>query len=424
MIYISVPTPTKTTGIGKGKAADLKWIESAARMIGTEIKEGHKIIIEKSTVPVKCSSAIKTILAAQKTEATFSILSNPEFLAEGTAIQDLMTPDRVLIGSSPDPKGIESRDVLVDMYATWVPRERIITTNLWSSELSKLVSNAMLAQRVSSINAISAVCEATGANVKEVSRAIGYDSRIGPKFLKASVGFGGSCFQKDILNLVYLASQLSLPEVAAYWENVIKLNDWQRKRFTQKMIQTMFDTVSNKKIAILGFAFKEDTGDTRESSAIPVCCTLLEEGANLKIYDPKVPKQQILDDLTAHGCGDKLKQVVIEDSALSAIEGAHSIAALTQWSEFIDLDWKLIATKVMRPRLLFDGRNFLPHEELHALGFNVFSIGRPPLRTKAHPTSAGVAGFPFEPAKLSATVRLLSEDTGSGKSTPRNTSPR
>ena len=393
-------------------------------MIGTEVTEGHKIIVEKSTVPVKCSSAIKTILTAQKSSATFSILSNPEFLAEGTAIKDLMSPDRVLVGASPDPKGIESLNTLVDMYANWVPRDKIITTNLWSSELSKLVSNAMLAQRVSSINAISAVCEATGANVKEVSRAIGYDSRIGPKFLKASVGFGGSCFQKDILNLVYLATQLGLPEVAAYWESVIKINDWQRRRFTQKMIQTMFDTVSNKQIAILGFAFKEDTGDTRESSAIPVCCTLLEEGANLEIYDPKVPKQQIFDDLTAHGCGDKLSQVTVRSSALEAIDGAHSIAVLTQWSEFIDLDWELIVTKIKRPQLLFDGRNFLPHENLHALGFNVFSIGRPPLRTKTHPTSAGVAGFPFEPAKLSATVKLLNEDTGSGKSTPRGVSPR
>ena len=290
VIFISVNTPTKSYGKGKGRAADLKYIELAARRIAEVCTTGNKIIVEKSTVPVRCSVAIKAILNAckEKSTATFQILSNPEFLAEGTATDDLQSPDRVLIGGDSDEAGQRAVKTLVDLYSQWVPRERIITTNLWSSELSKLTANAFLAQRISSINSISAVCEATGADVDEVANAIGRDSRIGPKFLKASVGFGGSCFQKDILNLVYLSQQLGLDEVAHYWQGVVDINEYQRRRFAHKMISSMFDTVSGKKIAILGFAFKKDTGDTRETSAISICTTLLEEGAKLHIYDPKV----------------------------------------------------------------------------------------------------------------------------------------
>ena len=290
IIFISVNTPTKTYGMGKGRAADLKFIESAARRIAEVVKTGSKIIVEKSTVPVRCSVAIRTILGAcsEESGANFQILSNPEFLAEGTAMKDLNNPDRVLIGGGDDEAGQAAVEKLASVYRSWVPDSQIIRTNLWSSELSKLVANAFLAQRISSINAISAVCEATGADVSEVARAVGKDTRIGPKFLQASVGFGGSCFQKDILNLVYLSECLGLEEVAQYWKSVIDINEYQKRRFAQKMIQTMFDTVSGKKIAILGFAFKKDTGDTRETCAISICATLIEEGAFVHIYDPKV----------------------------------------------------------------------------------------------------------------------------------------
>ena len=270
LIFVSVGTPTKSYGIGAGRAADLRYIESAARLIA-EVSEGHKIIVEKSTIPVKTASAIKSILAANSPDGSkFQVLSNPEFLAEGTAIADLENPDRILIGGEITPEGNAAVEALVSVYANWVPRERIITTNLWSSELSKLVANAFLAQRISSINSISALCEATGADVDEVARAIGTDSRIGPKFLKASVGFGGSCFQKDILNLVYLCESFGLPEVAAYWNHVIRINDWQKSRFVEKIVRTLFNTVSGKRVAILGFAFKKDTNYNRESAAIHI----------------------------------------------------------------------------------------------------------------------------------------------------------
>ncbi|MFN9961581.1 MAG: nucleotide sugar dehydrogenase, partial [Planctomycetota bacterium] len=292
MIFIAVNTPTKTFGTGAGKAANLEFIEKCARQIGA-VSTGHKIVVEKSTLPVRTAEAVKNILSHSTGNATFDILSNPEFLAEGTAIEDLLNPDRILIGG----ESVTAVQSLVDVYANWVPRERLLTTNLWSSELSKLTANAFLAQRVSSINAISALCEATGADVDEVAAAIGTDSRIGPKFLKASVGFGGSCFQKDILNLVYLCEHFGLREVAAYWEQVVRLNDYQKRRFVQRMVRTMFNTVSDKRIAVWGFAFKKDTNDTRESAAIYVCRDLLEERAKLSIYDPRVSETQIRTEL-------------------------------------------------------------------------------------------------------------------------------
>jgi UDPglucose 6-dehydrogenase len=280
MIFICVNTPTKTFGIGAGRAANLEYVEKCARLIAS-VSHGHKIVVEKSTLPVRTAEAVKRILSTSGNGGTFDVLSNPEFLAEGSAIEDLLSPDRVLIGGE-SPVAIQS---LVNVYARWVPRDRILTTNVWSSELSKLAANAFLAQRVSSINAISALCEATGADVDEVARAIGTDSRIGKKFLKASVGFGGSCFQKDILNLVYLCEHFGLKEVADYWEQVVVMNDYQKRRFAQNIVRTMFNTVSDKKIALWGWAFKKDTNDTRESAAIYVCRDLLHERARLAIYD-------------------------------------------------------------------------------------------------------------------------------------------
>jgi len=385
IIFISVNTPTKTYGVGKGRAADLKYIEMVARRIAELTVSGHKIIVEKSTVPVRCCSAIRKIVSSVGTQATFSILSNPEFLAEGTAISDLFNPDRVLIGGEDDEVGQAAIQKLVDVYSHWVPRERIITTSVWSSELSKLAANAFLAQRISSINAISAICEETGADVDEVSRAIGADGRLGPKFLKASVGFGGSCFQKDILNLVYLCECLNLPEVAHYWNEVVKMNDYQRKRFSENIVKTMFDTVSDKLIAILGFAFKKDTGDTRESSAINVCGALLEECANLRIYDPKVPANQIQDDLEYIGCSsDKIKRLVtLQSSAAEACRGAHALCVMTEWDEFKTLDFQAIYDSMKKPAFVFDGRLILNHEQLRSIGFEVFCIGKARVRVES-----------------------------------------
>jgi UDPglucose 6-dehydrogenase len=384
IIFISVNTPTKTSGVGKGRAADLKWIESCARRISQIVTSGHKIVVEKSTVPVRCSVAVRKILSSTKgtSAATFSILSNPEFLAEGTAIADLMNPDRVLIGSETNPQGEKAAQALSAIYERWVPKERILTTNLWSSELSKLTANAMLAQRISSINAISALCEVTGADVDEVARAVGADSRLGSKFLKASVGFGGSCFQKDVLNLVYLCESLNLQPVADYWAQVIEMNNWQRRRFAEKIVHTMFDTVSNKRFAILGFAFKKDTGDTRESSAIDVCAHLLEEGAHLYIYDPKVKKAQIIEDLEYFIEDPKVRATIqtnvhFPTSAIEAADGAHALLTLTEWDEFKTLDYKLIYEKMVKPAFVFDGRLILDCPELRRIGFEVFCIGKP-----------------------------------------------
>ena len=372
IIFVSVGTPTKTYGVGAGRAADLKYIEAAARMIA-EVAEGPKIIVEKSTIPVKTAEAMLTILRSNSKNGTFQVLSNPEFLAEGTAIEDLNNPDRVLIGGEQTPEGLAAIEKIVAIYARWIPRDRILTTNLWSSELSKLVANAFLAQRISSINSISALCEATGADVDEVGRAIGKDSRIGPKFLKASVGYGGSCFQKDILNLTYLCQHFGLPEVAAYWESVVKINDWQKSRFSGRIVRDLFNTVSGKHIGILGFAFKKDTNDTRETAAIAVCRDLLAEGAKAYVYDPQVGEEQIRADVLGMGTNPNL---IVVKTALEACDGAHAVAILTEWDEFKDLDFKKIYDGMLKPAFIFDGRNILPHAKLKEIGFRVFAIGK------------------------------------------------
>jgi UDPglucose 6-dehydrogenase len=373
IIFVSVGTPTKTYGIGAGRAADLKYIESAARMIAEEA-QGAKIIVEKSTIPVKTAEAMMTILRSNSKSGTFQVLSNPEFLAEGTAIEDLNNPDRVLIGGEQTPEGLAAIEKVVSIYARWIPREKILTTNLWSSELSKLVANAFLAQRISSINSISALCEATGADVDEVARAIGKDSRIGPKFLKASVGYGGSCFQKDILNLTYLCQHFGLPEVAAYWESVVKINDWQKARFSGRIVKDLFNTVNGKHIGILGFAFKKDTNDTRETAAISVCRDLLAEGAKVCVYDPQVGEEQIRHDVLGEGSNPNL---IVVKTAQEACQGAHAVAVLTEWDEFKELDFQKIHDGMLKPAFLFDGRNILPHAKLREIGFRLFAIGKP-----------------------------------------------
>ncbi|WP_409151828.1 nucleotide sugar dehydrogenase [Sphingobacterium sp. BS-2] len=373
MIFISVNTPTKTYGKGKGQAADLKYIELCARQIAA-VAKNDKIVVEKSTLPVRTAAALKSILDNTGNGVNFHILSNPEFLAEGTAIMDLHNPDRVLIGGENE----EAIQTLADIYAAWVPTDKIITTNLWSSELSKLVANAFLAQRVSSINAISELCEVTGANVDEVSNAIGKDSRIGSKFLKSSVGFGGSCFQKDILNLVYIARSYNLFKVADYWEQVIIMNDHQKSRFAEKIIQTMYNTVNGKKIAFLGWAFKKDTNDTRESAAIYVADHLLEEEANIVVYDPKVSAEQIYKDLDYLGTRspeDNRRLVKVENDPYAAMNNAHSIALLTEWDEFRDYDWLRIKENMKKPSFIFDGRKILENLKLDKFGFNYYSIG-------------------------------------------------
>jgi UDPglucose 6-dehydrogenase len=377
IIFVSVGTPTKTYGAGAGRAADLRFIELAARTIA-EVSDGPKIVVEKSTIPVKTAEALKTVLEANSPNGKFQILSNPEFLAEGTAIADLEKPDRILIGGESTPGGQAAIETLVSIYARWIPRERILTTNLWSSELSKLVANAFLAQRISSINAVSALCERTGADVDEVARAIGTDSRIGPKFLKASVGFGGSCFQKDVLNLTYLCEHFGLPEVAAYWDQVIKMNDWQKTRFARHIVQTLFNTVSGKKIAVFGFAFKKDTNDTRESAAIYVVRDLVLEQANVVVHDPQVPLSKIREELTYLGVPTETldRHLSFSTDALTAADRAHGIAILTEWEQFRQLDWQQIQGKMFKPAFLFDGRNILDHATLRQIGFRVYAIGK------------------------------------------------
>lgn len=381
MIFISVNTPTKLTGIGAGRAANIKNCELCARKIA-EVATSNKIVVEKSTVPVRTADAVKRVLASASTHK-FQVLSNPEFLAEGTAINDLLHPARVLIGGEQTPDGLQAISKLVDVYANWVPREQILTTNLWSSELSKLVANAYLAQRVSSINSITALCEETDADIDEISRAIGSDPRIGSKFLKASVGYGGSCFQKDILNLVYICDTFGLKEVSDYWHQVVLMNDYQKRRFANKMVNAMFNTVTGKKIAIFGFAFKKDTGDTRESAAAYVMKDLLDERANLQVYDPQVTREQMwlemdyttgVNETTLPGVE---KMVTTCSNAIDAVEGAHAIALLTEWDEFATIDYQKVYDKMSKPAFIFDGRNILPHDELRQIGFEVYAIGKP-----------------------------------------------
>ena len=380
MIFISVNTPTKDYGLGKGMAADLKYVELCARQIA-RVAQKDKIVVEKSTLPVRTAQSIKTILEAESNGQQFKVLSNPEFLAEGTAVSDLYSPDRILIGGDEDEQGQIAIQALVDIYANWVKPENIITTKLWSSELSKLTANAFLAQRISSINAISALCEKTGADVDEIARAIGADSRIGSKFLKSSVGFGGSCFQKDILNLVYLCGHFNLPEVADYWEQVVKMNDYQKHRFVKQIIDSLFNTVSGKKIAFLGWAFKKDTNDTRESAAIYVAQELLRDKAEIHVYDPKVTKERILDDLK-NVADSKVefkaikKQIHFHTEPYSAMSEAHAIAILTEWDEFKVYDWKLVLDKMLKPAFVFDGRNILDSAKMNEIGFEYKGIGK------------------------------------------------
>ena len=377
IIFISVNTPTKTYGKGKGMAADLKYIELCARQIA-RISKDNKIVVEKSTLPVRTAEAIKSILDNTGNGVQFQILSNPEFLAEGTAVQDLLNPDRILIGGDPSAEGQKAIQSLVDVYLNWVPADKILTTNVWSSELSKLTANAFLAQRISSINAMSELCEKTGADVNEVARAIGMDSRIGSKFLKASVGFGGSCFQKDILNLVYIAKSYGLNEVADYWEQVIIMNDHQKRRFSNNIVQTLYNTVSDKKITFLGWAFKKDTNDTRESAAIYVADDLINEHAKIAVYDPKVSRKKVLSDLDyleTRTASTNATSVLSFDSPYEACTGAHAVAVLTEWDEFVQYDWQKIYDSMQKPAFIFDGRNILDGQTLEAIGFVYQAIG-------------------------------------------------
>jgi len=377
MIFISVNTPTKTYGKGKGMAADLKYIELCARQIARVAKQ-NKIVVEKSTLPVRTAEAIKSILDNTGNRVQFQILSNPEFLAEGTAVTDLLNPDRILIGGDTTQEGQEAINSLVEVYSNWVNKDQILTTNVWSSELSKLTANAFLAQRISSINAMSELCEKTGANVNEVAKAIGMDSRIGPKFLKASVGFGGSCFQKDILNLVYIAKSYGLNEVADYWEQVIIMNDHQKRRFSNKIVQTLYNTVADKKITFLGWAFKKDTNDTRESAAIYVADDLINEQAKISVFDPKVSRGKMLSDLDyleTRSTEENAKAVNVFDNAYEACKDAHAIAVLTEWDEFTTYDWKKIYHSMHKPAFIFDGRNILNAKQLEAIGFVYNGIG-------------------------------------------------
>jgi UDPglucose 6-dehydrogenase len=373
VIFVSVNTPTKTFGEGAGRAADLQYWEKVAREILRE-SQSPKIVVEKSTLPVKTAQTMENILNANGRKIRFEVISNPEFLAEGTAVKDLLEPDRVLIGSRETPEGLKARQEIVDIYANWVPKDRILTSNVWSAELSKLVANAFLAQRISSINSISELCEKTDASVLEVARAVGRDSRIGNRFLNSSVGFGGSCFKKDILNLVYICESYGLHEVARYWESVLQMNEHQEARFVRTMIREMFNTIVGKRIALFGFAFKADTSDTRESPAIYIARKLVEEKANVAITDPKALDNARLD---LSGLGENVEYV--EDPYETA-RGAHAVAVMTEWELYRSLDWVKIYKSMEKPAFLFDGRNLLDHQKLFEIGFNVYPLGKPPLK--------------------------------------------
>ena len=390
MVFISVNTPTKTSGLGAGQASDLRWVESCTRTVA-KFAKNHTIVIEKSTIPVKTAELIKNLLNSyvkkeQKSEAinkSFSILSNPEFLAEGNAIRDLESPDRILIGG----EDIDSINALKILYENWVPSEKIICTNLWSSELSKLAANAFLAQRISSINSISAICESTGANIDEVSLAIGADTRIGNKFISSSPGFGGSCFKKDILNLIYLCNYHGLFEVSNYWKNVLKINDWQKKRIVQLIVEKLFGTLHGKKVGVLGFAFKANTNDTRESPAIDIVADLLEEKAKVAIYDPKVKKEAISMELNNILQNFKnSKNTYLQDSVLGewtcyeeiedVFRNADAIIILTEWDEFKKIDWDIVSMLMRYPAWVFDTRSIINEKEVKASGLNLWVLGK------------------------------------------------
>jgi UDPglucose 6-dehydrogenase len=371
IIFVAVNTPTKAYGAGAGMAADLQYWEKTARQI-REAADSPKIVIEKCTIPVKTALAMEKILSSAYGSVRFDVISNPEFLAEGTAMRDLEFPDRVLVGSRETGQGLKARREVVDIYANWVPRERIIESSIWSSELSKLVANAFLAQRISSINAVSALCEKTDADVREVARAIGLDSRLGSRFLNASVGFGGSCFKKDILNLVYLCRSYGLSEVADYWEGVVKINEYQKERFVLTMLSAMFNTLAGKRIALFGFAFKADTGDTRDTPALCIAKSLVEERAEVVVTDPKA-----LENARADLAG--VERVAYEIDPYKAARGCDAIAVMTEWKLYAELDYERIYASMAKPAFIFDGRNILDHERLFEIGFNVFSIGKTPM---------------------------------------------
>ena len=385
MVFISVNTPTKKKGIGAGQASDLKWVEVCARQV-SEYAVGHTIVIEKSTLPVRTAEVIKTILKNQdiqnKRHKTFDVLSNPEFLAEGTAVNDLVYPDRVLIGGESD-SAIQS---LKDIYQNWVPEKKILQTNIWSSELAKLTANAFLAQRISSINSIGALCESTGADVREVARAIGTDTRIGSKFLDSGPGFGGSCFKKDILNLVYLSNYFGLPEVANFWEAVVRFNKWHQHRISQLVVKKLFGTVSEKKVAILGFSFKANTNDTRESAAIQICKDLLAEGAELLIHDPKVNQKQITLDLGEEAINN-YKNINESDSKViksgwrkcdkidQCFKNVDAVLILTEWKEYSKIKWEVASQLMRHPAWVFDARSIINSEDVRNANLNLWRIG-------------------------------------------------
>ena len=374
IIFVSVNTPTKKFGEGAGKAADLQYWEKTSRDILQNSRKPEVIVVEKSTLPVRTAEAMARILESGNSTTRFSVVSNPEFLAEGTAIQDLANPDRVLVGGEKNENGHKAAKTVAELYAHWVPRERILLTSVWSSELSKLVANAMLAQRISSVNSISALCERTEADVTEVSRAIGMDTRIGAKFLQASVGFGGSCFRKDILHLSYLCEYYGLPEVADYWASVVRINEWQTDRFFQNILHELFNTLAGKTITMLGFAFKQDTGDTRDSPAIPLCEKLVGENARVRIHDPKALENARIELKNLKG------DVSFVEDVYEAADGAHALALVTQWDEYRELDYEKIHQTMAEPAFIFDGRNHLDHDKLYKIGFNVFPLGKSPLR--------------------------------------------
>jgi UDPglucose 6-dehydrogenase len=372
IIFVSVNTPIKTFGAGAGMAADLQYWEKTASQIWKHA-ESHKIIVEKSTLPVKTALAMERFFTSQENDIHFDVISNPEFLAEGTAIKDLENPDRVLIGSRETPSGLKARNELIEIYANWVSKERIITSNIWSSELSKLVANAFLSQRISSINSITALCEKTEANITEVARAVGMDSRVGNKFLNASVGFGGSCFKKDILNLVYLCRHYGLEEVANYWQGVLRINEYQKERFALNILSAMFNTLVGKKICLFGFAFKANTGDTRESPAIFIAKKLIEEKADLVITDPRALNNAKID---LDGIDGTISYI---EDPYEASDGCDAIAVVTEWEIYKSLDFEKIYQSMVKPAFIFDGRNILNHKRLFDIGFNVFPIGKPSL---------------------------------------------
>jgi len=383
IIFMAVNTPTKEYGEGKGMATDLTFVEECAKRIA-KISKSDKIVVEKSTAPIGTAEKIKETLSSNNKNVKFEVISNPEFLAEGSAIDDLINPDRVLIGGEQTASGKEAISQVTSIYNNWIPQEKIITTNLWSSELSKLASNAFLAQRVSSINSLSALCEESGANIQEVSKAVGADTRIGNKFLEASVGFGGSCFKKDILNLVYLCKFYGLNEVSEYWHQVIKINDYQKNRFASRIVNELNGTVNNKIITLLGWAFKKDTNDSRESASIDIADFLLSEGAVINIYDPMVSDELISNDiinklrvsgLDENQIKSKMNRVTIYDNIYQAAEKTFCISILTEWDEFKEIDWNKMAELVDNVLFVADGRNIIVYETLNKVINKYISIG-------------------------------------------------